>query len=69
MSMFWGLPMRVAAEPMFAAHASPSKKGTGFSPRREVASIKIGAMARQMMSLLKMAESSAELMMSTAKSA
>ena len=32
MSMFWGLPMMVAAEPMLLATARPMRKGMGFMP-------------------------------------
>ncbi len=55
--MFCGLPISVAAEPMLAAQASASRKGSGWSPRFRQASISTGATARHTMSLLKTAES------------
>ena len=69
MSMFCGFPMSVAAEPTLAAHASPSRNGMGASPRRAAASARIGAIARQMTSLLKTAESAAAAAMRAPSSA
>ena len=45
-----GLPIRVAAEPMFEAHASASRNGTGARRRRAHTSISIGVIARHTMS-------------------
>ena len=64
--MFCGLPIRVAAEPMLAATASASRKGSGASWRRLQASISTGAIARQTMSLLKTADKAAVMTTSTA---
>ncbi len=55
--MFCGLPISVAAEPTFEAHATPSRKGTGARPRRAHASITSGATARHTTSLVKTADS------------
>ena len=41
----------MAADPMLAAQASPSKKGTGFRRRCRHSCATTGVMARQMMSL------------------
>ena len=57
--MFCGLPISVAADPMFAAHASASRNGSGCSPFLRHTSMSTGATARQTMSLLNTAESPA----------
>ncbi len=56
MSMFCGLPMRVAAEPTFEAQARARRKGSGERPRRAQPSRRSGATARQTMSLARRAE-------------
>ena len=55
--MFWGLPMRVAADPALEAHATARRKGTGSSFRFLQAWMSTGGMARQTMSFMKTAES------------
>ena len=60
--------MSVAAEPMFAAQASPRRNGTGSSPRRTHAAQSTGATARQTTSLLKTAESAATAAITAASS-
>jgi hypothetical protein len=67
--MFCGLPMSVAAEPTLAAHASPSRNGSGFTRRARHASIRTGATARQTTSLLNTAASSATAKTSAPSSA
>ena len=57
MSMFWGLPMSVAAEPTLAAQASARRYGFGFRPRRAQPSTRTGATARQTISFASSAES------------
>ena len=69
MSMFCGLPMSVAAEPTFAAHASARRNGTGFSPRPAQARHSTGAIERQTMSLLNTADSAATTATTAASSA
>ena len=67
--MFCGLPISMAAEPMFAAQASASRNGTGSSLRSRQASISTGATARQTMSLLNTADSAATTTMTVASNA
>jgi len=67
-SMFCGLPMSVAADPMFDAQANASRNGTGLSRRRAHTSISIGAVARQTMSLASTAESTAAVTITSARS-
>lgn len=55
--MFCGLPMMVAAEPVFAAKQKPSRKGTGLSPRDRVIETSSGVMATTTTSLVRSAES------------
>ena len=55
--MFCGLPISVAAEPMLAAQARPTRKGTGRSPRCRQMRATTGVMARQTTSLENTADS------------
>jgi hypothetical protein len=64
--MFCGLPIRVAAEPTFAAQARASRNGIGSSFRRTQPSARTGAIARQMMSLHSSADNAPAATMITA---
>ena len=55
--MFCGLPISVAAEPMLAAQARPTRKGTGSRPRCRHRRATTGVIARQTMSLENTADS------------
>ncbi len=63
--MFCGLPISVAAEPMLAAQASPTRKGSGAKPRCRQMRATTGVIARQTMSL----ENTADKAAATASSA
>ena len=69
MSMFWGLPMRVSAEPMLAAQARARKKGRGFSPLRMHPRPSTGVMARQTTSLVRRADSTPDTRITAPRSA
>jgi hypothetical protein len=69
MSMFCGLPMSVAADPMLAAHARPSRNGSGLVPRRRHSRATIGVIARHTTSFENTADNTAATAMSAASSA
>ena len=58
-SMFCGLLIMVAAEPMLLAAANPMRNGTGFNLASRMAAQRIGVKARQMMSLVRKADNKA----------
>ncbi len=66
-SITWGLPIRVAAEPMLAEHARARRYGTGSLPFLTHPWIRTGVIARQTMSLESSAERPAEVPISTAR--
>jgi|GEM_PF-4377555 len=66
-SMFWGLPMMVAAEPMLLARASPSRKGTGLSRAATRPWISTGVKARHTISLASRADRAAASSIDTAR--
>ena len=56
-SMFCGLPISVAAEPMLLAQASPMRYGMGFRRARSTVTARTGVKARQTISFTNTAES------------
>ena len=67
--MFWGLPIRVAAEPVLAAKQKPSRKGAGFSPRARVIETRTGVIATTTTSLVSSADNPPATPISTASRA
>ena len=68
MSMFWGLPVRVATLPTLAAVARASRYGTGGSRSWRTTASTTGARTRQITSLTKSAERTPAARATTARS-